>query len=57
MLKRFRNIFANTEYSNFSDQMTIIFSYQDKCTAYNSFLLSIRHRRADTEISSEHQLY
>lgn len=29
MLKRFRNIFANTEYSNFSDQMAIIFSYQD----------------------------
>lgn len=29
MIKRFINIFANTEYSNFSDQMTIIFSYQD----------------------------
>ena len=29
MLKRFRNIFANTEYSNFSDQMTIISLYQD----------------------------
>ena len=29
MLKRFRNIFANTDYSNFSDQMPIIFLYQD----------------------------
>ena len=28
-----------------------IFSCQDKRTAYNSFLLRIRHRRADAEIS------